>query len=124
MFLLPVRGIGYECAGCSPETAAESFQESLIAAARSGGSRRRASSFQARRAGADPGIRVHPRTGMACAGSVLAHYPQVQKAVLYGSRARGNCKIGADIDLTLIGGDELDLSVLGKIMDDFTAKSC
>lgn len=25
---------------------------------------------------------------------ILAHYPQVQKAVLYGSRARGNHQIG------------------------------
>ncbi|GIW00158.1 nucleotidyltransferase domain-containing protein [Roseiflexus sp.] len=49
---------------------------------------------------------------------ILAHYPQVQKAVLYGSRARGNCKIGSDIDLTLIGGDDLNLAVLGKIMDE------
>lgn len=49
---------------------------------------------------------------------VLAHYPQVKQAVLYGSRARGNYKIGSDIDLTLIGGDELDLSILGKIMDE------
>lgn len=48
---------------------------------------------------------------------VLSRYPQVKQAVLYGSRARGNYKIGSDIDLTLIG-DDLDLSVLGNIMDE------
>jgi predicted nucleotidyltransferase len=36
--------------------------------------------------------------------SVLARYPQVEKAILYGSRAKGNYKNGSDIDLTLRGG--------------------
>ncbi len=48
---------------------------------------------------------------------VLSRHPWVKKAVLYGSRARGNYKIGSDIDLTLIG-DDLDLSILGNIMDE------
>jgi predicted nucleotidyltransferase len=34
---------------------------------------------------------------------VLARHAQVQKAVLYGSRAKGNYKNGSDIDLTLFG---------------------
>ncbi len=37
--------------------------------------------------------------------SVFARYPQVEKAVLYGSRAKGNYKNGSDIDLTLYGDD-------------------
>jgi predicted nucleotidyltransferase len=36
---------------------------------------------------------------------VLSRYPQVEKAVLYGSRAKGNYKNGSDIDLTLHGGN-------------------
>ena len=36
--------------------------------------------------------------------SVLAHYPEVEKAVLYGSRAKGTHRPGSDIDLTLCGG--------------------
>ena len=36
---------------------------------------------------------------------VFARYPQVEKAVLYGSRAKGNYKHGSDIDLTLYGDD-------------------
>jgi predicted nucleotidyltransferase len=36
---------------------------------------------------------------------VLARFPQVEKAVLYGSRAKGNYKTGSDIDLTLYGVD-------------------
>lgn len=35
--------------------------------------------------------------------AVLAQYPQVERAVLYGSRAKGNFKPGSDIDLTLHG---------------------
>ena len=52
--------------------------------------------------------------------SVLAHYPEVEKAVLYGSRARGTHRPGSDIDLTLCGG-ELDHTLLTRIdngMDD------
>jgi len=52
--------------------------------------------------------------------AVLAGYPQVEKAVLYGSRAKGTFKPGSDIDLTLCGA-ELSLSLLARIdtaMDD------
>jgi predicted nucleotidyltransferase len=35
--------------------------------------------------------------------AVLALYPTVERAVLYGSRAKGNYKPGSDIDLTLFG---------------------
>jgi predicted nucleotidyltransferase len=50
--------------------------------------------------------------------SVLARYPQVEKAVLYGSRAKGNYRNGSDIDLTLLGGKDLTLQVLYKLMDE------
>lgn len=35
--------------------------------------------------------------------AVLAQYPDVDRAVLYGSRAKGNHRPGSDIDLTLYG---------------------
>lgn len=35
--------------------------------------------------------------------SVLARYPGIQKAVIYGSRAKGNYRASSDIDITLIG---------------------
>lgn len=50
--------------------------------------------------------------------SVFARYPQVEQAILYGSRAKGNYKNGSDIDLTLIGGEELTLQILYRIMDE------
>jgi len=50
--------------------------------------------------------------------AVFTRYPQVEKAVLYGSRAKGDCKNGSDIDLTLYGGASLALNVLYKIMNE------
>ena len=47
---------------------------------------------------------------------VFADYPQVEKAVIYGSRAKGNYKNGSDIDLTLYGGKDLTLNILYKIL--------
>lgn len=46
--------------------------------------------------------------------AVFAKYPNVEEAVLYGSRAMGNYKNGSDIDVTLKGND-LTLSVSNKI---------
>ena len=45
---------------------------------------------------------------------VLAHFPEVEKAVLYGSRAKGNYKPGSDVDLTLVGA-EVTSKILGQI---------
>jgi len=50
--------------------------------------------------------------------AVFAHYPQVDTAILYGSRAKGNYKHGSDIDLTLHGGADLTWRVLYQIMDE------
>lgn len=49
-------------------------------------------------------------------GKVLAQFPEVQKAVLFGSRAKGVQKPGSDIDLALYG-DGLDWRALGRIED-------
>ena len=45
---------------------------------------------------------------------VFTNFDQVQKAILYGSRAKGNYKNGSDIDLVL-EGVELDHSTMNKI---------
>ena len=49
---------------------------------------------------------------------VLVRYPQVDKAVLYGSRAKGNYQNGSDIDLALCGRTDLNLHTLYRIMDE------
>lgn len=56
---------------------------------------------------------LKPHTIEAIQG-VFAHYPEVDKAILYGSRATGKYRNGSDIDLTLTGKD-LDLSLQFKI---------
>ena len=50
--------------------------------------------------------------------AVFARYPQVDKAILYGSRAKGTYKNGSDIDLTLCGGADLTLSVRHRIANE------
>lgn len=46
--------------------------------------------------------------------SLFARYPEVNKAILFGSRAKGNYNSGSDIDLAL-QGDNLTLSLLFEI---------
>lgn len=50
--------------------------------------------------------------------AVFNRYPQVARALLYGSRAKGNHKNGSDIDLTLEGDATLKLDVLYRISDE------
>ena len=49
--------------------------------------------------------------------AVFAKYTQIEKILLYGSRAKGNYRNGSDIDLTLIG-DQLNYSQLSSIESD------
>ncbi len=46
--------------------------------------------------------------------SVFASYCEIEKAVLYGSRAKGSYSKGSDIDLTLVGNN-IDLALLLRI---------
>jgi uncharacterized protein len=48
---------------------------------------------------------------------ILAHFPQVETALIYGSRAKGTYKPGSDIDLTLTGPD-LTPQLLHQIQSD------
>lgn len=57
---------------------------------------------------------------LATLRAILRGCPAVEKAVLYGSRAKGNFKPGSDIDLTLTGRgltQEL-LAQLDALLDD------
>ncbi|BDR81112.1 DNA polymerase subunit beta [Clostridium tetani] len=45
---------------------------------------------------------------------IFAKYPQVEKVVLFGSRARGDNKYNSDIDLCIFG-EELSHLTLAKI---------
>lgn len=48
---------------------------------------------------------------------VFTVYPAIEKAVLYGSRAKGNYRDASDIDFTLMGKD-LTFTLLAKIEAD------
>lgn len=48
--------------------------------------------------------------------AVFTRFPVIEKAVLYGSRAKGTYKTGSDIDLTLYG-DLLTAAELGAIVE-------
>lgn len=49
---------------------------------------------------------------------VFSHYKEIEKVVLFGSRAIGNNKLNSDLDLTLFG-EGLNLSLLIKIESEF-----
>lgn len=49
--------------------------------------------------------------------AVFEKIPEVHKVIIYGSRAKGNYRIGSDIDLTLKGAN-LTSNILSKIVDE------
>ena len=58
-----------------------------------------------------------PEEAVARINGVLASHPEVESAILYGSRAKGNYRPGSDIDLTLLG-EQLNHHDLLKIMGE------
>ena len=55
-----------------------------------------------------------PAAALSAICRVLSQYPQIQRALVYGSRAKGNYRSGSDIDLTL-NGPELTFNDLMRI---------
>ena len=49
--------------------------------------------------------------------NILKKYPEVEQAIIYGSRAMGNYREGSDIDLTL-KGENLTREIACKIWND------
>lgn len=48
---------------------------------------------------------------------VFENHPEIEKAIIYGSRAKGNYRRGSDIDITL-EGENLTISGLFKIENE------
>lgn len=50
----------------------------------------------------------------------LATFPEVEEAIIYGSRARGTNRISSDIDMTLKGSNltYLQLALIDAMIDD------
>ena len=51
--------------------------------------------------------------------AIFRKYPGIKEAVLYGSRAKGNCRRGSDIDLSLKTADAFNFTDLLHIAGDF-----
>ncbi|MEA3499901.1 MAG: nucleotidyltransferase domain-containing protein [Candidatus Marinimicrobia bacterium] len=47
---------------------------------------------------------------------IFSQFEKIEKAILYGSRAKGNYRNGSDIDITLFG-DGLKLNIVYKLQD-------
>ena len=58
-----------------------------------------------------------PESAIARICAVFAAHPEIEKAVLYGSRAKGNFKPGSDIDLTLYGAGLTDSLLLDLLVE-------
>ncbi len=58
----------------------------------------------------DDGLQAHQREAIR---SVFRQYPEIKKALLYGSRALGRHREASDIDITLIGN--INLPTLNRI---------
>jgi predicted nucleotidyltransferase len=54
---------------------------------------------------------------IASINGVFAGYPAVERAILYGSRAKGTFRDGSDIDLTL-EGDDITGDQMNRIMEE------
>lgn len=68
---------------------------------------------------ADSAFGLSPVT-LAKIRQTLAQHPHVERAVVYGSRAKGNYKPGSDIDLTLYPapGAAIDHRELSNILEE------
>jgi len=53
--------------------------------------------------------------------SIFKKYDNIEKVIIYGSRAKGNYREGSDIDLTLIGNVERQdlMNILDEIDDSY-----
>lgn len=54
--------------------------------------------------------------------AIFQTHPNIEQAIIYGSRAKGNYKPGSDIDLTLVG-DSLEYADLLQIMHEIDESS-
>ena len=56
---------------------------------------------------------------MAIINEIYSRFPQIEKVICYGSRAKGNFREGSDIDMTIIAGDGFTDRDLSKVRLDF-----
>ena len=52
----------------------------------------------------------------------IKYFPEVDKAIIFGSRAMGNFKKGSDVDIALFG-DKVNFSIVAKIKEKLQEES-
>lgn len=50
--------------------------------------------------------------------SVFSRHPEVERVILFGSRAKGNYKRGSDIDMAVVG-EQVTKNVLSSLLSEF-----
>ncbi len=53
-------------------------------------------------------------TDLLAIQNILSQHPQVEQAIIFGSRAKGNYKQGSDVDLAL-KGERLSFAIISQI---------
>ena len=53
---------------------------------------------------------------------ILGKHPEIEKAVIFGSRAKGDHKKGSDIDIAVFG-DNISIHTILSLMSDFEESS-
>jgi len=48
--------------------------------------------------------------------TALSHFPAIDSVILYGSRAKGNYRVGSDIDLTIKTQGKVDTNLLFQVI--------
>jgi len=60
-----------------------------------------------------------PEKTIGLINEIFSKYPEVEKAIIYGSRARGDYRNGSDIDLTILGDVSFrDKTHIARLIDD------
>ncbi len=63
------------------------------------------------------------QSSMAILTDIFSQNQQVEKVILYGSRAKGNFNNRSDIDLVVIG-NQLNRHIVGKIISEVNDSNC
>ncbi len=57
-----------------------------------------------------------PRETISQLNSIFSTYPEIEKVIIFGSRALGNAKPGSDVDFA-ISGEKLTMQLVNKIQN-------
>lgn len=53
--------------------------------------------------------------------SLFANYPEIEKVILFGSRAKGTFRNGSDIDLAIVATSAINFGKLGDDIDQLNS---